>query len=94
VSVTKINLDNTDYIVKNAIKESVDIGNLRLNQEITIDYDILYEQLKQKYFNDEKEYQIKVYQTDLIITVQIEEYNNYIKEFVVLNTFSYQFIER
>ncbi|MDD2376357.1 MAG: hypothetical protein PHD15_02155 [Clostridia bacterium] len=75
ISMSKVNLDSNNSNVKNSIKEAINIGDLRVNDNISFNEDILIDKILDYYEMNNKEMSdditFRVYKNSNIITVEI-----------------------
>lgn len=75
ISLSKVNVDSNNFNIKNSVKESINIGQLRVNDNISFDEQVLVDSIIKSYYQNNKEISdninFKVYKNGNIITVEI-----------------------
>ena len=98
ISMSKVNVDSNNTNVKNSIKEAINIGDLRVNDNISFDEDILIDKILDYYEMNNKEMSdnvtFRVYKNSNIITVEIIKTKNVLNnDSIVEAVFSYEVIK-
>ena len=98
ISMSKVNVDSNNTNVKNSIKEAINIGDLRVNDNISFNEDLLIDKILDYYEMNNKEMSdditFRVYKTSNIITVEIIKTKNVLNnDSTVEAIFSYEVIK-
>lgn len=98
ISMSKVNVDSNNTNVKNSIKEAINIGDLRVNDNISFNEDILIDKILDYYEMNNKEMSdnvtFRVYKNSNIITVEIIKTKNVLNnDSTVEAVFSYEVIK-
>lgn len=98
ISMSKVNVDSNNTNVKNSIKEAINIGDLRVNDNISFNEDILIDKILDYYEMNNKEMSdnvtFRVYKNSNIITVEIIKTKNVLNnDSTVEAIFSYEVIK-
>lgn len=98
ISMSKVNVDSNNSNVKNSIKEAINIGDLRVNDNISFNEDILIDKILDYYEMNNKEMSdditFRVYKNSNIITVEIIKTKNVLNnDSTVEAIFSYEVIK-
>jgi uncharacterized protein YuzE len=96
--MSKVNVDSNNTNVKNSIKEAINIGDLRVNDNISFNEDILIDKISDYYEMNNKEMSdnvtFRVYKNSNIITVEIIKTKNVLNnDSTVEAVFSYEVIK-
>jgi uncharacterized protein YuzE len=98
ISMSKVNVDSNNTNVKNSIKEAINIGDLRVNDNISFNEDLLIDKILDYYEMNNKEMSdditFRVYKNSNIITVEIIKTKNVLNnDSTVEAIFSYEVIK-
>lgn len=98
ISLSKVNVDSNNFNIKNSVKESINIGQLRVNDNISFDEQILVDSIIKSYYQNNKEISdninFKVYKNGNIITVEIIKNKNILNnDSTVDAVFSYEVVK-
>lgn len=98
ISMSKVNVDSNNSNVKNSIKEAINIGDLRVNDNISFNEDILIDKILDYYEMNNKEMSdnvtFRVYKNSNIITVEVIKTKNVLNnDSTVEAVFSYEVIK-
>lgn len=98
ISLSKVNVDSNNFNIKNSVKESINIGQLRVNDNISFDEQVLVDSIIKYYYQNNKEISdninFKVYKNGNIITVEIIKNKNILNnDSTVDAVFSYEVVK-